>query len=210
MRSRLRIAAVGLLVGGVVAGRSLVLAEEIGSWVLECPVDAKGEQCRLRHQTWILPPATGGPSADLEILHRGNQFLPVIALRGLSMQAALGGVLALQANVALRFDNSRRIELSCGLDSAAVICVPAGADAAGAASQLAAARAVLVQVQIGLPGGMTLPQQTHSFELQRTRDALSRFRDAVPAEATAPALPGLDLRDYLDRLLRGVGLGTNR
>jgi hypothetical protein len=206
MRTGLRLAAVAVLIGGPAAAQPRPTAEEIGSWVLSCPADAKYDACTLRHRTSILPPMGGGPTAALEIQHRGNQYVPVVAVRGLSMQAALGSVLAVQATVSLRFDNAPRTELSCGLDGAAVVCAPAADAAASAAGQLSSARSVLVEAQLSLPGGMTLPEQSRTLELQRTADAVVRLRAIAFASDVAPALPGLEWRGYADRLLRAIGL----
>jgi len=203
----LRLAAIALLIGGQAAAQPRPTTEEIGSWVLSCPADAKDDACSLRHRSAIMPPMPGGPTAALEIQRRGNQYIPVVAVRGLSMQAAIGSVLELQANVSLRFDNAPRTELHCGLDGAAVVCAPAAEATASAASQLASARNMLVQAQLSLPGGITLPEQSRTLELLRTADALARLRATAPAGEAAPALPGLDWRGYLDPLLRATGLG---
>jgi hypothetical protein len=205
MPSRLRLAWLALLIAGPVAAQVRPATEEIGSWLLTCPAEAKGDPCQLRHRAWVLPPGTGGPGASLEVLNRGNQFVPIVALRGLSTQAALGGVLALKANVGLRFDNLQRIEFGCGLDGAAVVCVPEGPAAASAAGQLPAARSVLVQIQLSLPGVIALPQQDRMLDLQRTPDALARFHATAPASEAVAALPGLDWRGFLDRVLRDAG-----
>ncbi len=92
--------------------------------MLTCPAEARSEPCLLRHRSGVLAQSAGGMSASLEVLYRGGQFIPVVAMRGLSTQAALGGVLALQASVGLRFDGAPRIELACGLDGGAVVCAP--------------------------------------------------------------------------------------
>jgi hypothetical protein len=139
------------------------------------------------------------------VLYRSNQFIPVVALRGLSTQAALGGVLALQASVGLRFDGAPRIELACGLDGGAVVCGPAPNAAADAASQLAPARSVLVQVKLSLPGMMNLPELSRSLDLARTPEALARFRATAPSSESVPVVPGLDWRGFLDRLARDAG-----
>jgi hypothetical protein len=205
MRSRLRSTALALLAGGLVATRCLAAEDSIGSWVLTCPAEGPKDACQLRHRTWILPPGTGGPAVALEILRRGNRFVPAIALRGLSIQAALGGAMALQANTALGFDAAPQIDLLCGLEGTTVICAPRGADAADAASQLAGAHSVLVRARLGLPGGMSLPEQSRTLDLDRTKDAEARFASATPPSAVTQSLPGLDWRGYLERLLHGAG-----
>ena len=205
MRGRLRVAAIGLLIAGPVAAQTRPASEEIGSWVLSCPAEARAETCLLRHRSGVLAQGAGGMSAALEVLYRGGQFIPVVAMRGLSTQAALGGMLAVQASVGLRFDGAPRIELACGLDGAVVVCAP-GADAASAAAgQLVSARSVQVQVRLGLPGGLGRPEQSRSLELSRTADALAAFRATAPVGESVPAVAGLDWRGFLDRLARDAG-----
>ena len=195
---RLRLAVAVLLIGGPAA------AEEIGSWVLACPTD---EPCLLLHRTWVLPPGAGGISVALEARQAGSRVVPVIAVHGLSMQAALASVVALQANVGLRFDDAPRIALSCGVDGAALACAPARDATEAAARGLATARGVVVQAQISLPGVVSLPDQSRSLELLRTQDALARLRVAsAQASGTPPAIPGLDLRGMVQRLLEDVGI----
>jgi hypothetical protein len=205
MRSRLRSAAMTLLLGGVVATRCLAAEDSIGSWVLACPSETQKDICQLRHRNWILPPGTGGPAVALEVLRRGNRFVPAIVLRGLSIQAALGGAMALQANTSLGFDAAPQIELLCGLEGTTVVCAPRGADAADAASQLAEAHSVSVRARLGLPGGMSLPEQSRTLNLDRTRDAEARFGSIAPPSAATRSLPGLDWRGYLERLLQRAG-----
>jgi hypothetical protein len=199
---RLRLVCAVLLVG------TAAMAEEIGSWVLACPA---GEPCVLRHRTWIVAPGTSGISAALEARRVGSRVVPVIAVRGLSMQAALASVVALQANVGLRFDDAARIALSCGLDGAALVCAPARDATEAATHGLARAQGVLVQAQLSLPGVVSLPDQSRALELQRTAEALARLHasSAQPGGA-APAIPGLDLGGMVEVLLEDVGLGRAR
>ena len=88
---------------GPVTAQDRPAAEEIGSWLLSCPRDAHTESCQLRHRSMLLPTGSGGPSAALEVIHRGGAFIPAVALRGLNTQATLGGLLALQTDIGLRF-----------------------------------------------------------------------------------------------------------
>ena len=202
MWSGFRLACAVLLIGGPAA------AEEIGSWVLVCPAD---EPCLLRHRNWIVSPGPGGISASLETRQIGSRMVPVIAVRGLSMQAALASVVTLQANVGLRFDDASRIDLPCGMDGATVICAPARDTTAAAASRLASAHGVLVEAQLSVPGVVSLPGQSRSLGLQRTEDALVRLRTAsAQPGATAPAIPGLDLGGMVERLLEDAGFGRSR
>jgi hypothetical protein len=200
--SGLRLACAVLLIGGPAA------AEEIGSWVLACPGN---EPCLLRHRNWIVSPGAGGISAALEARQIGNRMIPVIVVRGLSMQAALASVVALQANVGLRFDDTPRIGLTCGVDGAALVCAPAREATEAAAHGLASAHGVVVQAQLSVPGIVSLPDQSRSLELQRTGDALARLRAAsAQAGGTAPAMPGLDLGGMVERLLEDAGLRRAR
>jgi hypothetical protein len=129
----------------------------------------------------------------------------VIAMRGLSMQEAVGGMLALKAAVGLRFDNAQPINLACRLDGATVVCAPGSEQAVSAAGQLVAARSALVSLQLSLPDIITIPEQSRVLDLQRTSEALARFRAAAPTSETVPAVPGLDWRGLLDRILRDAG-----
>src|SRR5579863_264621 len=172
MPRALLLAAMALLIGGSAAAQTRPASEAIGSWVLSCP-DTKTAPCQLRHRASMMQPGgAGGPSASLEVVHRGDLFVPVVTLRGISMQAALGGVLAVQSDVALRLDDLAWTELGCGLDGGAVICAPAGDAANAAAAELNAAHSALVRVRISIPGVTALPEQSHSFDLQQTAEAL--------------------------------------
>lgn len=200
----LLLAAIAMVIGGRAGAQDRPVSEEIGSWVLSCP-DAKTAPCQLRLQSSIMQPGGNGPSASLEVVHRGDLFVPVVALRGVSMQAAIGGVLAVQTNVALRFDAQPWTEIACNLDGAAVVCAPAPDTAALAAAALSDAHSVLVRVRITLPGAMALPEQSRSLDLQGTAQALARFRANAPASELVPVIAGLDWRGFLDRVARDAG-----
>ena len=204
MRSVPLFTAVALLIGGAAFAQTRQPSQNIGSWVLTCP-DAKAAPCQLRDQTPIIQAGDSGPAALLEVMHRGGQFVPVIALRGMSMQAALGGVLAVKSDVSLRFDNLPPIELDCGLDGSTVLCTPSGDGASAAAAALPEARSVVVRVQITLPGPMALPERSRSLDLLRTRQALAQFRATAPASESVPVIAGLDWRGFLDRVARDTG-----
>jgi hypothetical protein len=60
-------------------------------------------------------------------------------------------------------------------------------------------------MRIGLPGGAALPEQARTLELQRTPEALARFRSTAPANESVPVVAGLDWRGMLDRLARDAG-----
>lgn len=199
--------AFALLIGGPACAQSRPASEAIGSWVLSCP-DAKAVSCQLRNRTLIIQAGGNGPAASLEVAHRGGQFVPVVALRGMSVQAALGGVLAVQSSVTLRFDDAPAIELGCGLDGSAVLCAPSGAAAATAAAVLPDARNVVVRVRLTLPGAMALPEQSRSLDLQETRQAVAQFRATAPASESVPVIAGLDWRGFLDRMARDAGFSN--
>ena len=102
------LATLALLISGSVSAQTRPASEAIGSWVLTCP-DAKSVPCQLRNRVPIIQAGGNGPGVSLEVVHRGDRFVPVVALRGMSMQAALGGVLAVQSSVTLQFDNAPAI-----------------------------------------------------------------------------------------------------
>jgi hypothetical protein len=193
-----------LAIGGPACAQSRPASEAIGSWVLSCP-DAKAVPCQLRNRMPIIQASDNGPAASLEVAHRGDRFVPVVALRGMSMQAAVGGMLAVQGSVTLRFDNASAIELGCGLDGSAVVCAPSGAAAATAAAALPDAHNVVVRVRMTLPGAMALPEQSRSLDLQETGQALAQFRATAPASESVPVIAGLDWRGFLDRMARDAG-----
>lgn len=173
--------------------------QQVGSWIVTCPADTLSS-CQMRHESWLLPPGGNGPSAALEVTQRGGQFVPVVALRGLTTQTALGGMLALNVTVTLSLDSSPPIALACGLDGAAIVCAPAG----DAATALASAHTAQVRIALSIPGIASLPEQSRSVELRRTADAIAMFHSTAPADRAVP-LPGLDWHDFLDRLLRKAG-----
>jgi hypothetical protein len=202
MAWRWRLIAVALLLGGAGATQDRPPSQAIGSWVLSCPPTG---ECQLRHRTWVVLPGVNTPSVALEVVQRGHQFVPVVAIRGLPAEVALGAVLAVQASVWLRFDAAPRVPLDCGLDGGAVVCTPSDAVASEVAGELATAHTVLVQVGLGLMGDMALPEQTRSLELDRTADALAQFRATAPVNEAIPVVPGLDWRGFLDRMARDAG-----
>ena len=201
------LATLALSISGSVWAQSRPASEVIGSWALTCP-DARSMPCRLRNRMPIIQAAGDGPVASLEVVHRGDRFVPVVAVRGMSMQAAVGGVLAVQSSVTLRFDNTPAIELRCGLDGSAVLCAPSGAAAATAAAALPDARNVVVRVRLTLPGAVVLPEQSRSLDLQETGQALAQFRATAPASESVPVIAGLDWRGFLDRMARDAGFSN--
>lgn len=199
MRGRL-IIGLALLLAGPAMAQPRPANQQVGSWIVTCLAD-QPSSCQMRHESWLLPPGTNGPSASLEVMQRGGQFVPVVALRGLTTQTALGGMLALNATVTLSLDNGPPLPLACGLDGAAIVCAPPG----DAAAALVSAHTAQVRIALSIPGVASLPEQVRSVELRRTADAIAMFRSTAPADRTVPALPGLDWHDFLDRLLREAG-----
>lgn len=185
--------------------------QTIGSWVLSCASDpmTDAQTCRMRHKLWLVVPGSGHPGLALEVQQRGGQLVPAITVRDLSFSTALSGLLTLTATAQVRFDNEPMLELPCSLEGTTVMCIPAQADAARAASALAKARAVLVRFHSfgNLP--LAVPDDTLALELDGTQDALVRFRVAGPA--VEPASPGFGqgVADTLDRLLRRLGVTGN-
>lgn len=205
MVRRLLVAAVASLISGQTMAQTRPAGQDIGSWVLTCSPGEQATPCTLRHSNWIFPPVDGSPGAALEVMHRGGQFVPVVALHGLSRQVALAGVLAMQANVSLRFGNSPQVELSCSMDSSAIVCVPPGDATNDTATELTTARSVSVRVRLRLPGGTGLPEEARSLDLVRTTDALAQFRATGPPNESVPVIAGLDWKGFLDRLARDAG-----
>lgn len=188
---------------------------QIGSWVLECPAHPGTTGCVLREHDWILPPTGGLPGAALEVQARGNRLVPVVALRGVSAQAVMGALLALQPQVALRLDAGPRTNLACGLDGAAMVCAPEGAALAAVAAALPKARTVEVQIGAsapgtnalgsGAPGAGTFPVRIATLDLQGTGEALSQYRAAGAASRSLPTEPGLDWIGLVERVLQAAG-----
>ncbi|HEY1933054.1 MAG TPA: hypothetical protein VGG99_13655 [Acetobacteraceae bacterium] len=183
------------------AGRAAT-EQAIGSWVVSC---ATPGNCLMRHESWVLPPGTGRPSAALEVQRRGDSLVPVVTLRGLSTQAAIGGMLAMQASVAVSFDNGPASDLACDLDGGTIVCAPGGDAVALTAAELPTARSATVRIQITVPGLTALPAQQRTLALQSTPEALARFRAVGPSGESLPIEPGLDWTGFVDKVLRGLG-----
>ena len=184
------------------AGRAWAADQEIGSWVVSC---ASPGNCLMRHRSWVMPPGGGRPSAALEVQRRGDLLVPVVALRGLSAQAAIGGILALKAAVAVTFDDGPAWNLNCSLDGGAIVCAPQGDGVVLSAAELPTAHEATVRIQLSMPGLMALPSQQRTLALQSTRAALARFRTVGPSGESLPAEAGLDWSGFVDRVLRAFG-----
>src|SRR5579872_6665209 len=87
-----------LAIGGPACAQSRPAPEAIGSWVLACP-DAQAAPGQSRKRMPSAQARGSGPAAVLEVAHRRKEVVPVVALRGMSMQAAVGGMRAVQGRV---------------------------------------------------------------------------------------------------------------
>lgn len=197
--------ALALLLGAAPAvAQTRPADEQIGSWELTCP-SAADSSCLLRHRNWVLPPGGTRPTAAVEVQRCGEALVPVVAVRGMPMQAALGGVMVMKPSVGLRFDNGPRLELNCGLDGGAILCAPQGAAIAAAAAALPNARSVTVQIALTVPGIAALPEQDRVLDLAATPQALARYRAAGTSGEALPTEAGLDWQQFLDRVLKAAG-----
>lgn len=185
---------------------------EIGSWRLSCFADPMTDQgnCGLRHKLWIEVPKPDAPGIALEVIRRFGQLVPALTVRDLSLEAAARGVMALTATVQLRFDRHPLVELPCALEGYAVVCAPKESDAASVAVQLLGARSVLVRVRGTGPLPAQGPAEPVALDLDRTAEALSRFRDRAP-DSPPPAAPlGQNWQELLERLMRLGGSVTGQ
>jgi hypothetical protein len=181
--------------------------EEIGTWRLSCVADPMTDRadCQLRHREPVEPAQGTGSSLLLEVQERGGKLVPVVVARDLTLDAAQRGLLALTGTAQLRFPPNRYFELPCGLEGRNLVCAPKPEDIARAAEELAAARTALVRM-VGFGAG-TGREQPAELKLERTREALTRFRARVP-EGSGPAAaaqPGLSMAEILLRLQRMFG-----
>jgi hypothetical protein len=180
--------------------------EEIGSWRLSCAADRMTDraECLLRHREPVERATGTGSSLVLEVAERGGRLVPMVAARDLTLENASRGVLAVTGTAQLRFPPNRLFEMPCGLEGRALVCAPRAEDAARAAAELAEATLVLVRMA-GLGSGGT--GEPVELRLERTRDALARYRARVP-EGSAPepaAGSGLSLPQILNRLQQLFG-----
>ncbi len=193
---------------GQPAAPNAVPPEEIGTWRLSCVADRMTDRndCLLRHRQPV-EPATGAGSSSLvlEVQDRGGRLVPVVAARDLTIEGAGRGILALTGTAQLRFPPNRYFEMPCGLEGRALVCAPRPEDALRAAEELAAAPTALVRV-VGLGSGASNNEPVE-LRLERTRDALARYRARVP-EGSVPVQPpasGLSLPEVLGRFQRLFG-----
>ncbi len=177
--------------------------EEIGSWRLTCIADRMTDraECQLRHRDPVeRANAAAGSSLLLEVQDRGGRLVPVVIARDLTLEGAGRGLLALTGTAQLRFPPNRYFEFPCGLEGRNLVCAPKPEDAVRAAEELPQASVALVRmVGLGTGGGA----EPVELPLQRTRDALVRYRARVPeGSATTPTSGGLTLQDIIQRLMR--------
>jgi hypothetical protein len=182
--------------------------QEIGTWLLSCAMDPMTDTqvCHMRHKLWLVVPNDGRPGMALEVQQRFDQLTPAVTVRDLSFTTALSGLIALTATAQLRLDGNPMIELPCTLEGASVICAPGKADASTLAEQLGKAGTVLVRFRAvgNLP--LPVPDGPLALDLDRTAEALARYRLAGPANDGAQTSIGQDVADTMDRLLRRLGI----
>ena len=211
---RLRLAALGLCIA---LGPTMALAQPrrvdvphseqtIGSWLLSCATDpmTDAQVCRMRHRLWLTVPDDTEPGMAFEIVQRFGQLVPAVTVRHLSLTTALSGLLTLTATAQLRFDGNPMVELPCVLEGTSVVCTPGKADAGVLAEQLPKARSVMVRFRAvgNLP--LPVPDGPLALDLERTPEALDRYRLAGPAGDGAQPRLGQDLKEAVERLLRGL------
>ena len=182
--------------------------EEIGSWRLSCIADRMTDRadCQLRHREPVeRAQAAAGSSLLLEVQERGGRLVPVVIARDLTLEGAQRGLLALTGTAQLRFPPNRFYDRPCTLEARSLVCAPRAEDLARAAEELPAASTVLVRmVGFGAGSDRAEPAELH---LDRTRDALTRYRARVPEGSAqpAPAQSGLTLPELLQRFQRLFG-----
>jgi hypothetical protein len=181
--------------------------EEIGSWRLSCVQDRMTDRadCQLRHREPIeRAQSAAGSSLLLEVQDRGGRLVPVVVARELTLEAAGRGLLALTGSAQFRFPPNRYFEFPCTLEGRNLVCAPRAEDAPRAAEELANAQGVLVRM-VGYGAGSG---ETVELRLDRTREALTRYRARVPEGTAAPPPPpagGLTLPELLGRVQRLFG-----
>ncbi|MGG5820622.1 hypothetical protein [Falsiroseomonas sp. HW251] len=204
------LAALGIASSGAAVAQApnpaSVPPEEIGSWRLSCVTDRMTDRadCQLRHRDPVEAAQGSGASLLLEVQDRGGRLVPVVVARDLTLDAAQRGILALTGTAQLRFPPSRFFEMPCGLEGRSLVCAPKAEDAARAAEELPAASSVLVRV-VGYGAGSASGEPVE-LRLDRTRDALARYRARVP-EGSVPPAPSVanSVPEMLMRLQRLFG-----
>ncbi len=175
-------------------------ADTIGSWVLRCPADPGTDGCTLRHKDASIRIGTVG--AALEVQPVGGGLVPVVAVRGLSPQAAIAASLAARVSIGLRLDKGPWITLPC---AGLALCAPAPDAVPALVRDFPAARSVSLRIEVKRTGGPALPRPEHTFRLTGTKQALDRLKAAGVATTSEPSQPGLDWMDAVKKLLRAGG-----
>ncbi|WP_237215801.1 hypothetical protein [Falsiroseomonas oryziterrae] len=182
--------------------------EEIGTWRLACVADRMTDRadCQLRHRDPVeRAQGATGSSLLLEVADRGGRLVPMVVARDLTLEGAQRGLLALTGTAQLRFPPNRFFEMPCTIEGRNLVCSPKPEDAARAAEELPAAGTALVRM-VGVGAG-SANQEPVELRLERTRDALARYRARVP-EGSVPAASaqqGLSLPEMLLRFQRLFG-----
>jgi hypothetical protein len=190
---------------GQAPGPAGAVPEEIGSWRLGCVADRMTDraECLMRHREPVERAQGTGASLVLEVADRGGRLVPQVVARDLTLEGASRGILALTGTAQLRFPPNRLFEMPCGLEGRALVCAPRPEDAVRAAQELAEAPTVLVRM-VGIGAGGTGAEPVE-LRLERTRDALARYRSRVPEGSAAAPSQGLSLPELLLRLQRAMG-----
>lgn len=181
--------------------------QEIGTWRLLCTQDRITDQatCQLRHREPVdRATSAGSSSLLLEVQEREGRLVPVVMARDLTLEGAGRGLLGLTGTAQLRFPPNRYFEMPCSIEGRSIVCAPASGDVSRAAEELPRADTVLVRMT-GLGTGTS--NEPVELRLERTAEALSRFRAQVPEGASAAVASdgGLTLPQILDRLRRFFG-----
>ena len=182
--------------------------EEIGSWRLSCIADRMTDRadCQLRHRDPVeRAQGAAGSSLLLEVQERNGRLVPVVVARDLTLEGAQRGLLALTGTAQLRFPPNRFYDMPCTLEGRSLVCAPKAEDLARAAEELPAASTALVRM-VGVGAGSDRAEPVE-LRLERTRDALARYRARVPegSATPAPAPSGLTLPELMLRFQRLFG-----
>jgi len=181
-----RLATLLLLLAAPAAAQSPAIPEEIGPWRLSCVTDRMTDRgtCQMRHREPLERAVGTGSSLVLEVADRGGRLVPLVAARELSLESVGRGLQAFTGTAQLRFPPNRLFEMPCALEGRALVCSPTAEDAARAAAELPQASTVLVRM-VGIGSSMAEPVE---LPLERTAEALARFRARAP-EGSAPPAP---------------------
>lgn len=184
------------------AAAQVPIAEDFGAWSLGCVTDRMTDRtaCRLRLKEWVERPAGGGPGMALEIQDRGGRLVPVVTARDLGIDGASRGLMALSGRVQIRLGRAQMMEMACGLEGRTLACFPHPQEAERAERDLATADVALIRLT-GLGSGGGSNAEPTELRLERTREAMARFRALVPPQP-AQAQEGSELRDLLGRMQR--------